>query len=89
MNVTPINKSIGFRMQFLTINQDGSLVCKYTVGTLGEDGSYKPIAEKDYVLSEAEAAPILSTEGQDGASIFDQLQDALGAALSARPDWLA
>ncbi|GGX32856.1 hypothetical protein GCM10007242_44790 [Pigmentiphaga litoralis] len=89
MTITPINKTVACRMEALTVNADGSLLARYTVGIVDDAGAYKPIADKNYMLSAADAAPILDSKTTKDGKAFDQLSAALVTALSQRPDWIA
>lgn len=91
MSIINLNKSIGVRQKSLTLTaQDGGgqqLLVIFDVGALSEDGAFRAIGTKNYLLPPDQAALILAAE-TNGGSVAEELQAALLAELEKRPDWV-
>ncbi|MCR4158840.1 hypothetical protein NUK34_08240 [Kerstersia gyiorum] len=92
MSIINLNQSVGIRQKSLTLTaqDDGGqqLLVVFDVGALSEDGTFRAIGTKNYLLPPDQAATVLAAM-TNGGSVGEELQAALLAELEKRPDWVA
>ncbi|MDW5417756.1 hypothetical protein R6242_14390 [Iodobacter sp. CM08] len=84
MAVTEITKKMGFSINPISTNVDGSMSVGVSVGLIGTDGVLASVTQQNHYIQASEAAEILTTISLPNETVSQALTRAVGAALKAK-----